>query len=334
MKRTGYLYEKIAAPDNLRIAFVKAAQGKNGRREVVLFRSAFERNILKLHRDFLQKTLNIGNYTFFHVRDPKQRLICAASFPERVIHHAIMNYCEPILDRYAIYDSYACRTGKGVCKAVKRCKTFAEVNKWFLKLDIYKYFASIDQQRLLHMLTGLIKDPHLLDLFQLLLSTYSTTRDKGLPIGNLVSQHLANFYLGCFDHWLKEKRGVKCYLRYMDDFVLFADSKQQLIKELDMLIIFLEHQLSLSLKNDIQLNRCQYGVSFLGFKVFPNTIRLSRRSKQRFKEKLRRYEYLCQQGLWTEQELCDHITPLIEFTKNSNAFAFRQNILQRYGGSF
>ena len=330
-KRSGNLYNGIADPDNLRLAFCKAARGKQTRDEVILFRADFEKNILKLHLQLQQNRPEIGNYHFFHVRDPKKRLICAASFPERVLHHAIMKVCERVLKRYAIHDSYACRVGKGLRKAVRRCQYFSRKNSWFLKVDIHKYFDSINHEQMLFLLSRRFKDKRLLDLFADLLATYQVKPGTGVPIGNLISQHLANFYLGSLDHWLKEERGIKGYLRYMDDFVIFASSREKVKQEFKAIDNFLENQLHLRPKDDWILNRCECGIPFLGFRILPTTIRLGKRSKQRFVEKFRCYEKRCQQRTWSETELCSHVIPLIEFTRTADAFAFRQNVIKRYG---
>ena len=144
MKRTGNLFESIYDTDNIRLAFWKAAKGKRDRKEVMAFAKDFETNIIKLHHQIKTKNPNIGNYRFFEIRDPKKRRICAAAFPERVLHHAIMNICEPVLDAYAIHHSYACRKGKGTLAALQQARMFAGRHTWFLKLDIRKYFDSID----------------------------------------------------------------------------------------------------------------------------------------------------------------------------------------------
>ena len=109
MKRAGNLINKIADTDNIRLAFWKASKGKRAKREVIFFRKELEENITDLREQILTGNINVGHYTFFRIHDPKERVICAASFPERVLHHAIMNICEPIFEKYAIFDSYACR---------------------------------------------------------------------------------------------------------------------------------------------------------------------------------------------------------------------------------
>jgi len=279
------------------------------------------------------KTLNVGQYRFFHVHDPKKRLICAAAFPERVLHHAIMNVCEPVLDRYAIFDSYACRKGKGTHRAVLKAQTFARRRCWFLKLDIRKYFDSVDHEILQGLLSRLFKDRGVLELLDQILNTYHTKDAKGLPIGNLVSQHLANFYLSFFDHWIKEKRKIRFYLRYMDDFLLFGNNKQDLKEELQHIHAFLEEKLALSLNPAIQLNRCIKGIPFLGYRIFPGKLLLSGRSKNRFVNQFRLYEGKWQNGRWTIETLIRHMEPLIEFTKMADAKGFKKNVMERFGVS-
>jgi RNA-directed DNA polymerase len=149
MKRAGNLYESIADPENLRLAFLKSVRGKRHKTDVISYTARLDENLLQLRDQLLARQVDVGHYHFFTVHDPKERVICAASLPERVLHHAIMNVCEPILERYAIHDSYACRTGKGMHTGVLRAQTFTRKYAWYLKLDIRKYFDSIDHRILL-----------------------------------------------------------------------------------------------------------------------------------------------------------------------------------------
>ena len=333
MKRAGNLYYSIPGYENLRLAFWKAAKGKRDRSEVISFIKDFDNNIKKLKDQLLNRNLDIGHYYFFKVHDPKPRSICAASFPERVLHHAIMNVCEPILDSYAIHDSYACRKGKGTHRAKKKAQTYTREYNWYLKLDIRKYFDSIDHFIMIRLLSRRIKDMELILLFQRLLDTYQTETGKGMPIGNLISQHLANFYLGYFDHWVKEIRKVKPYIRYMDDFILFGHDKAYLKNELEEIKLFLATELELELKHNIQLNRCARGVPFLGFRIFEGKIDLSPRSRQRFVQKFRQYERKLSHGEWSEETLSCHMLPLVEFTRAGNTNGFRRSVIERFGFS-
>jgi len=327
MKRAGNLYKDIADMENLRLAFWKAAKGKRGRQEVVAFSRDLETNLGQIRRQLLAHEPDIGHYRFFEVYDPKHREICAASFPERVLHHAVMNLCEPVLDRCAIFDSYACRKNKGNRKAIAKAKNFAGKNAYYLQLDIHKYFDSIYHEILLSLLGKRFKDSELMDLFDMILSTFHKTLGKGLPIGNLVSQHLANFYLSPLDRWVKEELRVRHYLRYMDDFLLFSSSRIQLKQNLSCIRKWLREHLQLELKNDIKLNRTRLGFTFLGFRIFPGLIRLSNRSKRRFSRKLRRYEENYQSGVWTQKRLIRHVEPLVDFTRIADAKGFRRKII-------
>lgn len=331
MKRAKNLYPLIPTHENLRTAFRKAANGKQDHAQVVRFRNDFEANMNALREQLLSGKPDIGHYHFFVVRDPKVRQICAASFPERVLHHAVMNICEPVFESYAIYDSYACRKGKGNRKALARAQQFAQKFSWYLKLDIRKYFDSIDHDRLMDLLARRFKDDDLLNLFQRILDTYHTLPGKGLPIGNLISQHLANFYLGRFDHWVKEDRKIKGYVRYMDDFIMFSNEKNVLKSELKAIEKFLKEDLNLTLKENVQLNQVCRGIGFLGFRVFPAHIRLSASSKKRFSSKLRLYERRYCDGIWSEKELIRHMEPLIDFTRAGDSDRFRRMIIQRFG---
>ncbi len=334
MKRVSALYHNISSYDNLCVAYYKAVRGKQNRSEVVRFRNEFEANIQILRKQLIEKRLDIGEYRFFTVRDPKPRDICAASFKERVLHHAIMNVCGDVLDSYAIYDSYACRKGKGVPMALARAQKFARQYTWYLKLDVRKYFDSIDHEIVLELLKRHFKDRDLLALFAKLLDTYHTDKGKGLPIGNLISQHLANFYLGCFDHWVKEVRMIKGYVRYMDDSILFGVSKSDLKAEYFQVMGFLEDELKLKLKDNFQLNKCRYGIPFLGYRVFPEKILLSPRSRRRFSQKFRKYENRWKSGAWNIDELVLHMEPLIEFTRQADTHNFRRGIIQDSRVSF
>jgi RNA-directed DNA polymerase len=164
-----------------------------------------------------------------------------------------------------------------------------------------------------------------------LLASYHTQPETGLPIGNLVSQHLSNLYLGHFDHWAKETLRAKGYVRYMDDFVLFSASRSTLKQYLDLIQVFLGDELKLILKEGVQLNRCRFGLPFLGYRVYPNTFRLGGRAKKRFRLKLQRYDqnYLC--GRWSEGDLVQHIEPMLGFAQIAASKGFRKDVINRYG---
>lgn len=329
MKRAGNLYKRIAEPENLRLAFIKSIRGKRGKAEAMAYAADLDRNLCLLREQLLAGRVDVGHYHFFTVHDPKERVICAASFPERVLHHAVMNVCEPALERYAIHDSYASRKGKGMHAAVLHAQSFTRRYPWYLKLDVRKYFDSVDHRIMLELLACRFKDPDLLALFRRVLSTYETAPGKGLPIGNLISQHLANFYLGRLDHFIKESLRVRGYVRYMDDFVLWADEKAALKLHLHAIRSFLEGELKLELKDNVQINRSARGLPFLGYRVFPHRLDLGLRARRRFARRMAGFEQEAQAGKWSEADLARHMEALLSYVRFADTLALRRDIVAR-----
>ena len=330
MNRHGQLMAKIADAENLRRAFWKAAKGKRGKADCLAFRERLDENLAALGAELLAGDVPVGQYHYFKVHDPKQRLICAATFRERVLHHALMNVCEPALERAAVFDSYACRKGKGGLLAVERAQGYARAHRWFLKMDIRKYFDSIHQATLRELLGRKFKDPVLLGVFDRILASYHTTPGRGLPIGNLTSQHFANFYLAPLDRFLKETLRRRAYVRYMDDFVVWGESGRELRAVCEWVRTFLAAELKLELKANTAINRTAFGMDFLGYRLFPGTVRLARRSKVRFTRKFQRYEAAHLRGEWSELVLQQRMQALLAFVMPADSGAFRRHVLQRF----
>jgi retron-type reverse transcriptase len=331
MKRHGQLMAQIADADNLRLAFWKAAKGKRGKADCLAFRERLEENLVALGEELLAGSVSVGDYHYFKVHDPKERLICAATFRERVLHHALMNVCEPVLERAAVFDSYACRKGKGRLRAVDRAEAYARRHRWFLKMDIRQYFASIHQATLGALLGRKFKDPVLLGVFDRIIGSYHSTPGRGLPIGNLTSQHFANYYLSPLDRFVKERLQRGAYVRYMDDFVVWGESGRELRAVCERVRAFLAAELKLELKDNTGINRTAFGMDFLGYRVFPGTVRLARRSKVRFARKFQRYEAAHLRGEWSELVLQQRVQALLAFVMPAESGAFRRHVLQRFG---
>ncbi|MBZ0242014.1 MAG: RNA-directed DNA polymerase [Bacteroidales bacterium] len=325
MKRTGNLYESICDPDNLRLAWVKAKKGKEAKQEVYKYGKNLQQNLLDIREQLITGNMEIGNYHFFTIYEPKERLICAASFPERVLHHAIMNVCHPVFEKYQIYHSYATRVGKGQYAALDYAKSNQKKYRWFCKLDIRKYFASISHTLLMRHLSFRFKDKKLLDLFDKIIHSYESSAGCGLPIGNLTSQYFANYYLGFADHYLLEKVKIPAYVRYMDDMVLWHHCKSALIEAQHKFTDFIKHQLELSCKPSC-INSNVRGLPFLGYVIFPDKVRLNRHSKQRFITKYKHAEKNILSEIWTQADYARHIVPLIAFTRHAQTEQLRRNV--------
>ena len=229
MKRIGGLWHRVVSAENLLAAYYMARQGKQQRNDVALFSLNLEPEIFTLQDELLGGLYVPGEYRQFIIRERKRRLISAAPFRDRVVHHAIMNVLDPILDNRFYYHSYACRKAKGVHRAVNYYQQCSQRYAYVLKLDIARYFPSIVHEVLKSQLRRVFKDKQLLALIDLIIDkSPGQELGVGLPIGNLTSQYFANMYLNDVDHWLCRQSEASAYLRYVDDLMLFADSKSKL----------------------------------------------------------------------------------------------------------
>lgn len=323
MKRAGDLCCLVADPDNLRLAFWKAQRGKSYARSVERYRANLDEHLLGLRHELLAGHIRVGDYHFFTIHDPKEREICAPAFREQVIHHALMNVCHAFFERKQIFDSYASRKGKGTYAALDRAKDYSKQYKWFLKLDVRKFFGSIKHEILKSQLSAVFKDQKLIHFFEQIIDSYPA---KGLPIGNLTSQYFANHYLSQLDHFIKEELKCQAYVRYMDDMVLWHDDKQQLKEWKRAIDNYVNKRLELVLKPE-QLNRTLCGLPFLGYILFPTHVFLSQTSKKRFARKIAGLGQQFEDGLLAESDYQRRLLPLLAFTNYADAKSFRKNVL-------
>lgn len=272
--------------ENLRLADEKARKGKKHSRGVRLFDRNREKNLEKLRDLLLSGDYHTSRYTFFQVRDPKERTIARLPYyPDRIVHHAIMNIVEPIFTRLYTADTYACIKGRGGHKArhkiMEALRKDPEGTKYCLKLDIRKYYPSVDHEVLKAILRRKIKDVRLLALLGEIIDSA-----PGLPIGNYLSQTLANVYLAYFDHYMKETPGVRYYFRYVDDIVILGGEKPVLHGMLSRIRKFLA-DLALQVKDNWQVFPIEArGLDFLGYVFRHGYVRLRKRIKVRLFRRL------------------------------------------------
>jgi retron-type reverse transcriptase len=337
MKRIGNLWLAVIERDNLVRAFHQAARGKRRKQEVRRFAENLDENLDRLRQELMERTFETGKFNVFMVFDPKERTIHAARFPERVFHHALMNLCEPVLDRQAVFHSYACRKGKGRLQAIDAAKKSARRHSWQLKLDIRKYFESVPQERLIARLQRLFKDPEVLFWLERILRGHCEDEDwrrarrprHGLPIGSLTSQHLANFYLGPLDRFCQGHRAVKAYARYMDDFVCWGDDKAAMIALGRDIQHFVETELGLTLKHPPCPQPTVRGMDFLGYRIFPSHAELNRRSKVRYWRRLRLLAALHEGCTISARALQERLTALTAFVLPVRSHGFRRGVMEK-----
>ena len=338
MHRHRHLFERIASLQNLIVAGKAALRGKRSHLPGAAFLADFEKEVSALHDELWAGTYKHGEYNYFTIHEPKERLVAAAPFRDRVMHHAIVRVIEPIFERRFIEDSFACRRGKGTHAAMRRSAQFARQFRYALKCDVRKYFPSIDHEVLMGLLGRVIADKRLWALIGHILDSHADGQrqvwipggdlfdfrmlKRGLPIGNLTSQFFANVYLNPLDHFIKHELRVKGYVRYMDDFLLFGDDRSELRDHGRMLKAKLA-ELRLEMHPDkYRLLRTRCGVDFAGYVVFANgRARVRSSSVRRFD---RRYKKM----LW---ELRLRRKPAAKVTQSVRAWVAHASHAQSYG---
>ena len=330
MKRTRITLAELAAHDNLALAAWKAARGKRTRRDVQEFFDYLDAGLKKLGQDILNATVPYGRYRAFHVQDPKRRLIHAACFEDRVLHHAIMNLAEPTFERALVPSTFACRPGRGVHRAVAAVQRNLQRFPWFAQVDIESYFPRIDHACLKGLLAARFKGPEFQGLLGRIIDSHESSPGKGLPIGSLTSQHFANFYLDGADRLLLADRRVCAHVRYMDDTLWWGRTKADVQGMLQALANYLDSHRGLSLKANVQINRSRCGVAYCGYRVTPGAIRLSPRKRRRYGALRRDWERAWAAGDIDEGELQRGYDAVYAITLHADSLHWRRQQLVRH----
>ena len=345
-KKIMEIYEKIYDWDNLCLAYQNGSRGKRGRSEVAKFEYLLADNLLELQTELREKTYQPGRHVNFLVHEPKRRLISAAPFRDRLVHHALCNLTVPYFEKMFIADSYANRPGKGTHRAVDRCQQYARSNGYYLQGDLQQYFPSIDHAILLQTLRKMLpasedmfeligkildaRPAQLADEYQMVYfpgdDLFAAGRARGLPIGNLTSQWWANCYLNPLDHFVRRELGCKDYERYVDDFLLFSHSKSELW-DWSAALIERAARLRVTLHPELFHPRpVTEGISFLGFVVFPDHRRLIRRKGIAYQRKL-----LAMVKTGTSEQIQASVRGWINHVRYADTYGLRRSVLKRAG---
>lgn len=289
MKRYGNLYDKVISLDNLQLADTKARKGKTRQRGVKIFDRDREGNLQRLHEILKAEKFETSKYTVFTIYEPKERQIYRLPYyPDRIVHHAIMNVLEPIWTRIFTHNTYSCIKGRGIaaCAAqVERIiKEFEGRQLYCLKIDLKKYYPSIDNEILRQIVRRKIKDGRLLKLIDNIIDS-----ERGLPIGNYLSQYLSNLYLAYFMHFCNETLKIKC-TEYADDIVYYADNKDELHRVFSAIKDYLQDKLHLTIKPNYQIfpiaenRQDKHGraLNYVGFKFYRHQKLIRKSIKQNF----------------------------------------------------
>ena len=349
MKTYKNLFPQITDLENLYQAFKKAARGKRKKRDVAAFEYNLEENLLELQSELQSGQYQPGEYFNFRIKDPKPRLISAAPFRDRVVHHALCRVIEPLFERRFIHDSYACQVGKGTHAALDRVTEFSRRYAFVLKCDIEHFFPLMDHAVLFGQLNRAIACPPTLRLCQQILeggagihareyeagffpgdTLFAAIRPRGLPIDNLTSQFWANVYLNPLDHFVK--RSLKCpgYVRYVDDFLLFSNDKASLHRWRLEVIVFLQ-TLRLRLhENQAAVFPVSTGIPFLGWRVYAHHRRLKRYNALMFQRRLQRQRRALTRGRLERETFRASLQSWIAHAAHGDTWGLRRSLLSAF----
>lgn len=346
MKRHKQLWERICAFDNITDAAREAMLGKRGTVAGARFFADWEREVVRLERELREGSYRPGAYHYFQITDPKLRIVAAAPFRDRVVHHALVRVIEPLFEPRFIEDSYACRQGKGTHAGMRRALEFAKRFPWAIKCDIRRYFPSIDHRILRGQIGRVIGDPDALRLIDLILASHVERTETrwpeggdlfdaeacavGLPIGNLTSQFFANIYLDGFDHFVKQSLRAKGYVRYVDDFLIFGGSRTEVRARGEAAREYLQ-ELRLEIHPDKYRSvRCADGVDFCGFVARADgRVKLRESGVRRFKRRYRKLRREAKRGRVPMADVTRSVRAWVAHAEHAQSWRLRAAVLWR-----
>lgn len=331
------------------MAYRKAAKGKRGKATVAHFEQHVADHLIVLQRELATGIYQPAAYQHFTIHEPKRRKISAAPFKDRVVHHALCNIIEPIFDRRFIAHSYANRIGKGTHRAVNTLQVFAQDFDYVLRMDIVKHFPSLDHAILRAEIEPVIHDADMLWLVDQILASgagvlkdeykmvyfpdddlFAINRDRGLPIGNLTSQFWSNVYMNPLDQFITRDLGCAAFLRYVDDFALFSDSKQQLYRWKQAIIDRLAAMRLTIHEAPAQVIPTKAGIPWLGFVVYPTHRKLKKRNAVNFTRRLEDNIELYETGKITFAELDASVQGWINHVRFADTWGLRTHIFNNH----
>ncbi len=352
VKKHKNLYEKVYDFDNLYCAYLEARRNKRYRDEILAFTANLEENLIDLQNHLVHQTYRLGKYREFYVHEPKKRLIMALPFRDRVVQCALYRIINPLFTKGYISTSYGSIVGGGALNAVKKLQYWLRIaeNKperyYVLKMDIAKFFFRVPHDVQLAALREKIADERVMWLFDVIINSSDTafglpldvvdvarcTRlyDVGMPVGNLISQMLANIVMDKLDQYIKRELRVERYMRYMDDMLILGTDKRELHEIKELTEAFLGEHLRLQLNHKTSVRPVSHGIEYVGYRIWHDRIRLRKAAALRMKRRLRKVRLLYGDGKLPYEKCRDTLMSYIGFLRHCTGDALRDKILEDF----
>lgn len=330
-------FEKSLTFDKILAAHYRAKKNKTFKYEIINFELNLENNLINLLNNIKNNTYKVGKYRSFTIYEPKERIIQALPYQDRIVHQwYVEEFIKPYIVPKFIYSSFACLTDKGTHKAVdyiqKQMRIFQRAcpDYWILKCDIKKFFYNIDKNILFSIMKKYISDKKLLNFTKLLIFSCSKPySDIGIPIGNYTSQFFANIYLNELDQFIKRTLHLKYYVRYMDDFIILLQNKSDCKKYKQIIEKFLAQRLRLNLNDKSRYYPSKMGVNFCGYRIFSTHRLLRTSSKKKIKRKIKTWNNLYQNGNLDFQKVVPRLNSWLGHSSHCNSYNLQQKILNK-----
>lgn len=330
------MYKNLITLENLFSAWYGFKKGKQNKMDVMIFERNLEDNIFELYRELSTKTYKHQGYQTFHIHDPKFRIINKAGVRDRVVHHLIFKYLEPIFQPTFIKQSYSCQVGKGIHQSMQdvRIALYYASKKylckvWSLKMDIKKFFDSVDHEILFRLIKKKVFDDDILWLIEEIIGSFSVPDKigKGLPIGNLTSQIFANIYLSELDYFAKNNLKEKYYFRYADDFIFLNTNREYLEKLEIKMCQFATDNLNLTVHpNKIIYRKLNQGIDWLGYVLLPYHSVLRTATRKRMFKKIKRKVKIYNCGLLSAEKLNNSVQSYMGILQHCNGYKIEQKL--------
>ena len=333
-KRKNNVWKKCITFSNLLSAHNRAKKGKRFREEVIRFEMNLEENLMEIGKELLNGSYKFGRYREFTIYEPKERHIKFLPYRDRIVHQLyVEEYLKPIFVKDFMCDSYACIKGRGVQQAINKLRKYMKIMKsknsdyYILKCDVKKFFYNVNHELLYETISRRIKDMEFLEFSKKII--FCNEEGYGIPIGNYTSQYFANIYLNNLDKFVKEKLQVKYYVRYMDDFVILLNTKEECRYIKDRLDMFLKGiKLELNPKTSYFKN-CQGG-NFCGYKLYNDTILVRGKNKTRLKRWLKKIQKMYSEDKISIEEINRKIPSIRGYLKHCNSFRLYEKIMEKF----